>query len=559
MNMGSVDVVIVVPKSDELSALEQAFGVKLAKSHGALPGGKLYYKIPFRLGTDASVSDITVAIVFMNDQGNSIASTVATQALSALDPSILFLFGTAAGREGTVSIGSVMLSSLIVDAQEWRLEERDSPRTRQHKPAEEILTDAERYVNAMSLQNWRSDLMVLLKNCPQAIQSAYDMEKQQPTVRMGVVASSNYLHRKPELLRALWELDDRICCIDMESGGFGEACKTAIRRQWLVIRGISDYGTSESKKDEYRMIAADAAALFLRMFIKRGLVESHPHWLRVPETEKTELSSSNFYTQFDVVSTVMSGIKEKLGIDLGELDLGPSLSFTDYEAVCINWGADPRKAKEVMSNIREDYFTKKYLNYTYENDLRGLLSNWVAEVRRTFDELSVDLRSSVVLDVGIGNGIEVPYLFADAKKLIGVDVSKDMLREAKRCFPSLETINNAAEELRDIRSALIDVYVSLRTYQSSLFDIHAAIRESQRVLKHKGAIVISVANGFVDIIDGKKKVVRGLLIPGNRRIVDKSTPRRIANQVVERLEQLGFESVDYRSTRTDIYVCGQRP
>ena len=58
---------------------------------------------------------------------------------------------------------------------------------------------------------------------------------------------------------------------------------------WLVVRGISDYGTKSSKKGVYRIISSLTAATFLQMFIDHGLVECFPFTIRVPESEKLEL------------------------------------------------------------------------------------------------------------------------------------------------------------------------------------------------------------------------------------------------------------------------------
>ena len=101
--------------------------------------------------------------------------------------------------------------------------------------------------------------------------------------------------------------------------------------------------------------------------------------------------------------------------------------------------------------------------------------------------------------------------------------------------------------------------LSLRTFQSSLFDLSSAIREAYRVIRNNGFIIISIANGFVDEINGEKKVIRGLLIPSSKIIVDKNTPLRIALTVHEKLHNLGFESIGILSNKTDIYVWCKKP
>ena len=67
-----------------------------------------------------------------------------------------------------------------------------------------------------------------------------------PTITTGVIAATNYLHQDPETLSRLWESDDRIRAVDMESAGFAAACMASVRsRQWLVVRAVSDFGTPE--------------------------------------------------------------------------------------------------------------------------------------------------------------------------------------------------------------------------------------------------------------------------------------------------------------------------
>jgi len=555
-----IDIVILVPKEDELRALEWAFDSDFSKSDGKLSGGKLYYLLETSIPGPHGKSNISIAVVFINDQGNSITSTITEQVLQQLDPCILFLIGTAAGRTGRVAIGSVVVSSLIVDAQEWRIDEDTNPRTRHHEPPEEIRTDVGRFIGkTLSRKDWHKQLLGMPVTLCDQDNAAKEIWTDVPNAQVKLIASSNYLHLKPEFLNRVWDIDDRIRCIDMESGGFGNACRTSAQRQWLVIRGISDYGTPDSKKEMYRVPSAVSASIFLRMFIENGLVECHPHWLRVPESDKSELSSENFYAHFSVRTTLVNGIEERLGIDLSKIDLGRSLSLADFQALCLARGAERLDVQKVLSKIREDYFTVKYKDYTYENDLRGLIPHWEDEVKAILKSFSVNLATSVVLDVGAGNGLEIPYLFNETLDLIALDVSLQMLEAVKREFPKFRTVHNTAEDMPDIDTESIDVYISLRTYQSSLFDIPAALREAQRVLKPRGILIISIANGFVDWEGDRKKVVRGLLIPGSSQIVDRSTPRKIADQVVDKLTDFGFESIGYSSAKTDIYIWGQKP
>lgn len=556
-----IDIAIIVPKEDELRALELAFDSDFIKSDGKLPSGKFYYLLDAFIFNPIFRSNISIAVVFMNDQTNSITSKITEQVLQQFNPSILFLIGTSAGQEGKVAIGSVVVSSLIVDAQEWRIGKDISARIKHHEPPEAISRDVGRFIGSiLSRQDWHKKLLTMADKLCKGDNAAKKIWSDPPFVHLKAIGSSNYLHLKPKVLKTLWGLDDRILCIDMESGGFGDVCKTSLQqRQWLVIRGISDYGTPESKKETYRVLSAFSASTFLRMFIESGLVECHPNSLRVPESNKSELSPENFYTHFSIRTTLVNEIKKKLGIDLSKIDLGNSLSLADFESFCITRGAKKVDVQKSLSKIREEYFTVKYKDYTYEEDLRGLIPHWEDEVKAILRRFSADLTSNVVLDVGVGNGLEIPYLFNKATNLIALDVSLEMLEEIKCNFSKVRTVHNAAEKMTDIDTESIDIYVSLRTYQSSLFDIPEALREAQRVLKQRGLLIISIANGFVDQESGKKKIVRGLLTPGSDKIVDINTPRKISNQVYDILNDFGFKLTGYSFVKTDIYIWGIKP
>lgn len=554
----SVDVAIIIPKEDEFRALEWAFGTQFKQSSGKLIGGKPYFRFKHKLFTSEGTGEISIAVVLINDQGNSIASSVTEQVFTHLNPILIFLIGTAAGREGKVKIGDVVVSELVFDIQEWKIEKKETPRSKQHIPSDRILYDVSRFIGKdSSTKGW----LEKLQSAPKGLYSNKIIPKkfwsERPDVHLKLVASGNSLQLNPDKLKLVWDLDDRIRCYEMEGAGFAMVCKQ-YKAPWLVIRGISDYGYLESKKEEHRVAASLAVATFLRMFIEHGLIECFPYSIRVPESEKSELSDKNFYTHFDILTALKMGIKDKLGFDLSGVDFGRSLSLADFEAICVSQGANIKDSRDVLSEIRETYFTKKYLDYTYQNDLRGLIPGWATEVRDIISSFSIDIGSCTILDVGIGNGLEAPYLFPNFKKFIGLDVSKAMLKQAKKIFPALEIIHNSAEDMDAIETASVDMYISLRTYQSSLFDMNLAIREGNRVLRHRGVFIVSIANGFVDIENSKRQVIRGLLIPGTRRVVDKSAPRKLADRVIEKLTDLGFESIGYSLLKTDIYVWGQK-
>ena len=256
---------------------------------------------------------------------------------------------------------------------------------------------------------------------------------------------------------------------------------------------------------------------------------------------------------------IASGVQSGLGLELGDLYSSRDLTAADVVAMCTAQGADRAKAESVIDGIRDEYFTKKYLEYTYELDLRGLSPGWEREPLRLLADRHAPPSRSTVLAVGVGNGLELPYLYEEVQELIAVDISQRMLTAAEERFSNAKYVCNTAENLVDIKASSVDSYVSLRTYQSSLFGIRDAFREAYRVLKPTGVFVVSIANGYVDVIDGKKQIVRGLQIPGTRTVVDRDTPFRIAKGILQLLEDYGFQDLDFHEGQTDLYAAGVKP
>ena len=324
-------------------------------------------------------------------------------------------------------------------------------------------------------------------------------------------------------------------------------------------RGVSDYGTEETKVESLRALASYAAALVFRWFIEEGLYECHPRTLRVPESSARELSHGQFYTRFDSLAFVKQEVGTRLSVDISNLDLERDISLDDLAVICLAGGAEESRVLPTLHRMREDYFTEKYMSYTYDNDLRGLVPGWAKEFTDIIGELSIDLGQGSILDVGVGNGLELEPLFGMQAMVLGADVSEEMLAAARERYENLRTIHQPAEDLRSVETGSIDLYVSLRTWVSRLFNISQATREAFRVVRPGGHLVISVPNGYADEYGTGKGIVRGMLVPGSDRLVDRAEPRRLANLIMHRLEAIGFENVSWSGRKTDIYIWARRP
>jgi len=250
------DILIIVPKADELNALEWAFSKRFEEADDRVWRQKICHFIDIEVpGIESQTELASGVVVFMNDQGNTKAAQITQAALNRYQPDLAILFGTAAGAPGEIAAGSVLLAELVYDVQEWASRgQGTSPRAELYRPDEDVLGDLRRYVARFPKTEWQDACKEIPDEICGGTGQVADLWKKAIDVRMKAVASMNTLHRDPGTLTRLHSMDDRILGIDMESAGFAAEC--ANRTKWMVIRGISDYATDESKKDPYRIAAS---------------------------------------------------------------------------------------------------------------------------------------------------------------------------------------------------------------------------------------------------------------------------------------------------------------
>lgn len=268
------------------------------------------------------------------------------------------------------------------------------------------------------------------------------------------------------------------------------------------------------------------------------------------------LPESSIYVQRQVSSLMVDYLQRK-GLAVERLPSEWDVVVDDLVIYCSSAertapGLEPAY---LVREARSAAFDKKYADYDYSRDARGLQDCWEEEVRSVLDALKVgDLAKYAVLDVGIGNGIEGELLLRDCPSLTAVDLGTKSIAQARRRIPKAQHLVMDAENLHAIPTASQDVYVSFRTYQSSYFDVGKAVREAYRVTRPGGIALVSVANGF---IGEDKSLVPGLVWPNTAR-VDRDRPYVVVDDIRRRLTLLGFQEVGVRTGLGEIYVYGRR-
>lgn len=545
-------VLLIVPKRDELRAVGAVFGFGTDEPHAALRSGLELWRIV--------LGEISVGVVLADTQGSAKVALATRQALDELDPAVAMCVGTAAGRSDKTKYLDTVLATAVLDASEWRTEPGGfQPQwEKQPPPPPNALHDIDDFVKRKDWHDqskaWLTAALAKLEDSPSTL--ALDAW---PCVHDGWVVTTGFLHQDPEFLSRIWSLHARLRSIDMETAGFVDACIGDTRRRpWFVVRAISDYGTAESKQDGLRAAAAAAAAAVTRSFIESGLRQAHPLRVDSKESRDARLSESNFFARLTMPAFLAEELPQRLGVTLDRNSLTAAMTVNDLRVLCGD-ERTPSSVQRILDDVREAYFTQKYMDYDDEADLRGYIgAAWADEVRTSYEFLGVEPSRSDILYVGVSTGRDLSLACPRFKSLRGVDLSTAMLERAALAEPEMTVIRSSAEDLSAVGSSSIDLYLSLRTYQSSLFDSPAALREATRVLRPGGSILLSIPGGFLDRSEeGDLRYVPGLLVPGSR-VVDRGRPRRIADRLLAQLENLMFERVGFHQWATDLYVYARK-
>lgn len=104
-----------------------------------------------------------------------------------------------------------------------------------------------------------------------------------------------------------------------------------------------------------------------------------------------------------------------------------------------------------------------------------------------------NIQGQIILDAGCGNGYWVRRLAKQAKKVIGIDGSSELIDKAKSADNSPNVEYYVADLMNkiDLSNEYFDTIISSMVFQY-LSDIKNAVSEFKRMLKPKGRVIISI-------------------------------------------------------------------
>ncbi|MCK6543670.1 class I SAM-dependent methyltransferase [bacterium] len=133
-----------------------------------------------------------------------------------------------------------------------------------------------------------------------------------------------------------------------------------------------------------------------------------------------------------------------------------------------------------------------------------------------------------VLDLGCGSGAYLGFALESANRVLGLEVSQNMLNVAKRRYPKADFILGDAQKTGIENESLEVIYsVGLLEY----VDVENVLKECHRILKKNGHLLILTPNKY----GGRKYITRYL-----KRKKKSSARYYSRKEIVAALEKQGF-------------------
>lgn len=179
--------------------------------------------------------------------------------------------------------------------------------------------------------------------------------------------------------------------------------------------------------------------------------------------------------------------------------------------------------------------------YQFTNSFWGILKD--LNIEKSY-------KNKKIIIVGIGDGSEGKFLYRKVKNLVITDIAPNSLCRARQILPHAKVYQEEASNLKSMVNNSFDLYVSLRTYQSTYFDISKSLQEAKRILKNNGAIIISVACGY---INKRNEFIYGLFDPHNGNF-EINRPDFFLQIIRNNLEKLSFKIIGIKKIISEIFI-----
>jgi len=156
-----------------------------------------------------------------------------------------------------------------------------------------------------------------------------------------------------------------------------------------------------------------------------------------------------------------------------------------------------KPSPEFLRGIRN-----RYDRIAEEYDRESKRSHLVRMHKRQFilkclDKYGLLREGTLLIDLGCGSGAYIPFLVNEGLQVVGIDLSINMLRVARRKAPGAQFVLASMYDL-PLRSSAFDALIAMGVTQfhsTTNFGIHRpALHEIQRTAKKKATVIFELNN-----------------------------------------------------------------
>lgn len=287
METCKVDIAILTVIPQELAAAKAALGIQDISHNRTRTHDSQTIYLYGELFSERTQRTYRLALGCIGNAGNYNSSQAATEVIQAHDPKLVVLVGIAAGIKGKAKLGEVVFSERVLGYESAALRQlEDGTQTIQPRPDmpsvpngihQDVIFYLATHKDRISNSQQRLESLFLRIGGEFPTLSVSDRSYLQENdiirgieIDVGTFASGEKLLKDPSVLENIRDNQHgRVKVGETEAIGFANACQK-MRRDWLVIRGVSDFGDAY-KSDVFHSLASQTAATVLADFLQYGL------------------------------------------------------------------------------------------------------------------------------------------------------------------------------------------------------------------------------------------------------------------------------------------------
>lgn len=262
--------IITVLSDVELPAVKRAFNIIDKNTEPKDVDGMDYWL----KNIESKGSTLSIAITTAYDKGNENAKKITKDFINKFNPEVVMLVGIAAGVKSEVKLGDVVISKEVCYYEPSKITSNGvQPRWLSKETGDFPLSAITTFSrNNGALYDWHDNFhrvegKLRREGLPDPLEILH------PEIHIGTIASGEKILADGSLQVMHDNIDANIRAGETEGWGFLRAANEE-KKDWIVIRGISDFGDDKTKdgknKDRYHHSAANAAATFALTFLKSG-------------------------------------------------------------------------------------------------------------------------------------------------------------------------------------------------------------------------------------------------------------------------------------------------